>query len=298
MDVAALKEAHSTGASFGRAPYQYLLDHSYVFKFLWYEDKKREARKAAKPKLSWRDYKPEQQKERFPGVAPEDRYLLAITEEYWWSVESSLAKLKERTDASRTPVVLAVLPIMTRDMQNYPFTSIHAKAAEEARRHGFVAIDVYPPFAAAIRGGRSIELRARASDSMHPSALGHRLVAWSLAVELVRGGLLPVEESAYQERLFSTETPFAEPSTAWFAGQDMVYAEIALRLAAHGPAEQALFALRTTHALNPRNRLVGEICRRLVKKRLTAETRQRLETLMEMDRLADAQAEPSRPVNR
>jgi hypothetical protein len=78
----------------------------------------------------------------------------------------------------------------------------------------------------------------------------------------------------------------------------MVYAEIALRLAAHGPAEQALFALRTTHALNPRNRLVGEICRRLVKKRLTAETRQRLETLMEMDRLADAQAEPSRPVNR
>jgi lysophospholipase L1-like esterase len=104
----------------------------------------------------------------------------------WRVVTRALKELAELAAEDQTPVVLVILPLLL-DFDEYPYVSVHAQVAEEARRHGLRVLDLQPELV-----GLSPEtLQLTPGDSTHPSAAGHEAIARSIEAYLRASGLLP-----------------------------------------------------------------------------------------------------------
>jgi lysophospholipase L1-like esterase len=102
-------------------------------------------------------------------------------EETWRSVEAGLARIGAVARADGAELLLAITPLFV-DLDDYAFADVHAQVARAAAREGFAVLDLRE----ALRGHDPALLRLERRDLIHPSPLGHRLIAQAIASELRR----------------------------------------------------------------------------------------------------------------
>ena len=73
------------------------------------------------------------------------------------------------------PVVLVLFPLLL-DLERYEYQRIHVQVTREARRHGFVVLDLLETF----REQGAERVRLVRSDIWHPGPEGHRIAAETL----------------------------------------------------------------------------------------------------------------------
>ncbi len=81
------------------------------------------------------------------------------------------------------PVLVAILPWLDEAEGGYPYQPVHRIVAHEARRAGLEILDLLPHLAPV--GLRSLRRADNPKDACHPNALGHALIAQSLAAHVL-----------------------------------------------------------------------------------------------------------------
>ncbi len=115
----------------------------------------------------------------------------------WRSVERSFEKLGEWSTQHKVPLLLVIFPALdVPDWPLYPYSDLHSKVAESARRQGFVTADLYRDFKKYTK-----EELTLSADNFHPSAKAHEVAAQRLAEEIEKNfpGLLKKAPQADQE---------------------------------------------------------------------------------------------------
>jgi hypothetical protein len=79
------------------------------------------------------------------------------------------------------PVVLVIFPLML-NLESYEYGGIHVQVAREAKRYGFVVMDLLETF----REQRAWKMQLMRSDIWHPGPEGHTVVAETLYTILTR----------------------------------------------------------------------------------------------------------------
>jgi lysophospholipase L1-like esterase len=77
-------------------------------------------------------------------------------------------------------VVVAIVPWLTGDTEEYHHAAVHRIVELESERAGFDSVDLVAPFMRAGLDG----LRIRSADPVHPNEAGHRIIAEALAAYL------------------------------------------------------------------------------------------------------------------
>jgi lysophospholipase L1-like esterase len=132
---------------------------------------------------------------------------------------AGMDELARLAGARGIPVLVAIFPLFLTSEGEYPFSDLHARVADEARRNGFRVLDLLPAFEAAAAG-----LRGEISlNFLHPNALGYRVAAsalllWLDALELPRPGAIDLDRlmagdrtDASIARLLLASTPPPSP---------------------------------------------------------------------------------------
>jgi lysophospholipase L1-like esterase len=105
----------------------------------------------------------------------------------WGSVQEAFARIAQVAKREGFPVLLAIVPLIPEPTSaaaadwasRYRFANVHRQVADEGRRHGFAVLDLYPALAP-----HAPEVLRVAPDDLHPSVLGHRLIAEALLAEV------------------------------------------------------------------------------------------------------------------
>jgi lysophospholipase L1-like esterase len=95
----------------------------------------------------------------------------------------AFAALARRSRASRSRVIVAIMPFLVDDSGGYPYGALHDIVRYEALRQGFEVVDLTSEF---MRAGmsrlRSAEMQ---EDDVHPTAEGHALTAQALFAAII-----------------------------------------------------------------------------------------------------------------
>jgi lysophospholipase L1-like esterase len=123
-------------------------------------------------------------------------------------LEDGLAEFAGVAQQAGTPAALALFPIFfEEEPAGYPVRDVHRLVERLGAAEGLSVVDLQPVFERA----RSLHGAALAHDPIHPSALGHRIVAAALLWWLVDAGLLP-DGAIDLDRL--ENGPASDPDTA------------------------------------------------------------------------------------
>jgi lysophospholipase L1-like esterase len=103
-------------------------------------------------------------------------------------LDRGLAELASLAEEAGSTAVVALFPILfEEEPEGYPLRDVHRFVAERATARGLRVVDLQPVFERArSRFGSEI-----AHDPIHPSVLGHRIVAAALLWWIVESDLLP-----------------------------------------------------------------------------------------------------------
>jgi lysophospholipase L1-like esterase len=103
-------------------------------------------------------------------------------------LDRGLAELADLAQGADSTAVMALFPIFfEEEPEGYPLRDVHRLVAQRAIALGLHVVDLQPVFERArLRHGREV-----AHDPIHPSVLGHRIVAAALLWWIVDSGLLP-----------------------------------------------------------------------------------------------------------
>jgi hypothetical protein len=116
----------------------------------------------------------------FPGKLAPFPWLpdLYASREAWDGVVvAGFDRIQAVAKQLRIPVVVAVFPLFL-DPPWRPYEAYYGKVADEARRHGFIAVDLAQ---AAYRSVPVTTLLKPSRDAVHPNALAHELAARAIA---------------------------------------------------------------------------------------------------------------------
>ena len=115
----------------------------------------------------------------------------------WQRVRAGMAELARlTTEPRRVPVVVTVFPVRVRGRAGpYPFHSLHAQVAAEARLNGFEVFDLLPAYLA-VESDLGAWLYA---DPLHPNLEGHHLAAVALMQFLCDSDRLPGEVIDFEQ---------------------------------------------------------------------------------------------------
>jgi hypothetical protein len=103
-------------------------------------------------------------------------------------LDRGLTKLAGLAQEAGSTAAVAVFPIfLEEEPEGYPLRDVHQLVARRATARGLHVVDLQPVFERA----RSRHGHEVAHDPIHPSVLGHRIVAAALLWWIVDSGLLP-----------------------------------------------------------------------------------------------------------
>ena len=94
----------------------------------------------------------------------------------WQYLEEQVADLEELSYEKNFRVIVLLVPIFS-DFEHYPWLSLHTRLTEMFTSHGFTVLDLYPVF----NSSSADSWRVASGDPWHPNALGHALIATTLA---------------------------------------------------------------------------------------------------------------------
>ena len=112
-----------------------------------------------------------------------DDYFLRLHRQprSWARVTRAFDRLRELSQRSATPVVIAIFPIL-HELDDYPWLEVHAQVATAASERGFHVVDLLEAY----RGLDPNDLQVVEGDHVHPNPLGHRLAAEAIERHLRR----------------------------------------------------------------------------------------------------------------
>lgn len=114
------------------------------------------------------------------------RYLHAPQRSDWQSVLAAFKDLHAMTVARGIPTVVVIFPINeVASWSEYRYQSLHEQVAAAARASSFGVVDLYTVYSQ--HDPRALKV---APGDHHPSKLGHRLAAQTIAAALQREGVL------------------------------------------------------------------------------------------------------------
>ncbi len=188
-------------------------------------------------------------------------YFFRITEQYWQRVAKGLAEFSGVANLGQIPCVLMIFPCLD-DLENYKYQPIHDRVADEARKNGFVVIDMKPNFLKAQNTWPGFDVKV---DFNHPNWRGQRVAGWTVATRLIEEGLLPPSKDNFNPDLFNFSTARPNIDTIFYAKEDMFQIEWGLARIKDGKFKPAFEAFAKAHQLNPDNRLVALGLKELLK---------------------------------
>jgi len=108
------------------------------------------------------------------------RYLHAEGHPKWESVLAAFADMRQATEPTNTPVIVAIFPVPPpRLWSKYEYRDIHAQVARAATDAGLEALDLLAPF----ERYEPATLRVEPNDN-HPSILAHQIAAEQILARL------------------------------------------------------------------------------------------------------------------
>jgi hypothetical protein len=188
-------------------------------------------------------------------------YFFRITEQYWERVAKGLAEFSGIAKERQIPCVLMIFPCLD-DLENYKYQPIHDRVASEARKNGFVVIDMKPNLQRAEKIWPGFDVKA---DFNHPNWRGQRVAGLTVATRLIEEGLLPQSKDNFNPDLFNFSTARPDIDKTIYADQDMFQVEWGLARIKDGRSKEALAAFERAYQLNPDNRLMAIGLKELLK---------------------------------
>jgi hypothetical protein len=135
-------------------------------------------------------------------------------EKSWQNVVEGFTKIGRIASERQIPGVVVIFPLLHR-FAEYPWTELHAKVAEAAKREGLVVFDLVPTFS----GIDEKEVRLGPGDYIHPNSIGHRLVGEAVYDFLQNQGFVEETNAISWSQTIGTQQAVSDVATAGPVGR-------------------------------------------------------------------------------
>ena len=197
--------------------------------------------------------------EKYNYKAKKERYFHELTEAFWPAVADALEEFSRVADQNKIKKALAVFPGLD-DLIDYHYGAIHQKVADECKKEEIILFDLLPDYKNAATQWPKRILKI---DFNHPNTFGQRIAGWSIAVNLIESGMLPIQKNEYKKELFDFSIVIKRPPLEHFDNQDMFFLEQALNSIFFKHYKTAVDQLEKALTLNPDNALAVKVLKEI-----------------------------------
>ena len=236
-----------------------LYDRSRFFRFLRYRALSKIQQRERKKAVNRQGQNLVDLEEKYNYKAKKERYFHELTEAFWPAVADALEEFSRVADQNKIKKALAVFPGLD-DLIDYHYGAIHQKVADECKKEEIIFFDLLPDYKNAATQWPKRILKI---DFNHPNTFGQRIAGWSIAVNLIESGMLPIQKNEYKKELFDFSIVIKRPPLEHFDNQDMFFLEQALNSIFFKHYKTAVDQLEKALTLNPDNALAVKVLKEI-----------------------------------